>query len=203
MRYRVPFPLAAVKLQARSRGFRRSSLTAASLRECSSNERLGPLCARTCSLSCGDSRGNCSIQVFRRCVPGRRLSGAEQNFSGRCSWKGKREKSSISLFLEIAAQHEERRDCQSQSPDVTPTHHNRGGSAHFSDNRHAVLSWASSTKPGGGKFPRVFLPVMYDRPPLFGLQGDIRGDSSIRAFRRCVPDRRLSDVEQNSSGRCS
>jgi len=155
------------------------------------------------SLSCGDSRGNCSIQVFRRCVPDRRLGGVEQSFPARCSWEGKRKKPSISLFLETAARHEECRDCQSQSPDATRAHHHRGGSAHFSDNRHAVLSWASSTKPGGGKFPQCFLPVMYDCPPLLGLRGDSRGDSSIQVFRRCVPDRRLSGVEQNFSARCS
>ena len=40
----------------------------------------------------GNSRGDCSMLVFRRCVADRRLSGVERNFSARYSRKGKCEK---------------------------------------------------------------------------------------------------------------
>jgi hypothetical protein len=96
---------------------------------------------------------------MQRCLcRDRRLSGVEQNFSGRYSRKGKCEKPSISLFAKIAARHEESCDCQTESLDATPAQHNPGGSAHFSDSRRAVLNWVSSTKLVGARLPLFFLP---------------------------------------------
>ena len=74
--------------------------------------------------------GECSMLVFRRCVADGRLRCVEQNFSARCSRKGKwRESPVFRYFSRSRARHEESRDCQTEFAGCRTGQHNRGGAA--------------------------------------------------------------------------
>jgi hypothetical protein len=144
-----------------------------------------------------------SYSVFRRCVADRRLSGAEQNLSARCSQKGKCEKTPY-----FAISHEPRRGTKSvvtakpSSPDATPGDTIAAARPDEPDKRRVVLDWASSTKPRDSRLALFLLPHTSLLPSPC-RSGESRDDCSILVFRRCAADRRLSGVEQNFSARCS
>jgi hypothetical protein len=141
--------------------------------------RLSTGCARSPEIPCqsgdhfleaGPRRSSPTSRwaMARRRGAGRRLSGVEQNFSADCSRKGKCEKAQVfQCFVRSRPGRKRVVTAKPRSLDATPAQHNRGGSAHFSDNRCAVLTSASAPKPRSGRLPPFFLPDMGLPPPNF------------------------------------